>query len=134
MIAPTLFTFIKGTSIQVHYVYPVVPKVTVEALMDMLRELEPKWLVLGEAFGVPEHILDIIDTEDERRSTCMREMLKEYLQRGDATPTWRNVANTLHLMGEASLAEKIEEKYGIGELTLMKAYCGGVIICLEAPL
>ncbi len=117
--------------------YPVVPKVTVEALMDMLRELEPKWLVLGEAFGVPEHILDTIYTNDECRSTCMREMLKEYLQRGDATPTWRNVANTLRWMGEASLAEKIEKKYGIGELTLVKAaatYRGGVIICLEAPL
>ena len=80
-----------------------------ENLYDVLKHLEARWKEIGDAFGLDEELIDEIDTNDELDSVCMEEVIRHYLQRGDATPTWRGVAKVLELMGETRLAESVKQ-------------------------
>ena len=69
------------------------------------------WYSLGIKLGMKAHELATIEKDyhgDSKR--CKHEMLNHCLQSGKL-PTWKVVADALHLMGEYELASTIQGKY-----------------------
>lgn len=69
------------------------------------------WYPLGVQLGLKDHELRTISRDfpwDNER--CKLEMLGRWL-RNVELPTWKAVADALHLMGEGRVASKIRAKY-----------------------
>ena len=67
------------------------------------------WFTLGVKLGLEDHELRTIE-HNYRGDRCKLEMLSCWLRSGKL-PTWKAVADAVHLMGEHAVATKIRAKY-----------------------
>ena len=67
------------------------------------------WFTLGVKLELEDHELRTIE-QNYRGDRCKLEMLSRWLRSGKP-PTWKALADALHLMGEHAVASKIQAKY-----------------------
>ena len=79
--------------------------------MTHLSPIASKWLKLGECFGMPDHLLDEINTNCNTDGEGMEDMLKWWRRRLEDRPTWRMIAKAVCQMGEHELAETLEQMH-----------------------
>ena len=93
-----------------------------------LLDVSHKWFDIGLELELVVGVLDRLRYQYPDPSTCLREMLFEWLKKVEPPPTWEGVACALEsrVVGEARLAEQLRMKYckkDIGQLlcTLRRA-------------
>ena len=83
---------------------------TLKALSAELHSVV-SWHLLGIKLGVEDHELRAIERNYRGDNEhCKHEVLSHYL-RNAKLPTWKAVADALHLIGEHRVASKIQAKY-----------------------
>ena len=87
-----------------------------ETLCEELHPVERRWHNIGLQLNVPVTDLQHIESEHKNdHSTCLRQMLKKWLESGNAS--WETLCDVLKFVGDdTKLADKLFEKYcGITE-------------------
>ena len=82
------------------------PLLTAETIFSELHPIADKWEELGEALGVPEHILDNISTEGSDQ-VRLHEMVHYYFSSTQFTHTWEEIVRALREIGETEAADRI---------------------------
>ena len=91
--------------------------IAVPQLPDLLRELQPtvanRWKDIGVMLRIPVDRLAIIQADHNSSdcSSCMREMLRHYLQQITPLPSWDAVVEALKSLELDHVAEHIRSKY-----------------------
>ena len=86
-------------------------------LREILKELystkaADKWEDIGIMLGIKTSDLDAIKSAESQISqSCLREMLKLYLQKDSPPPSWTAIVEALEFVGEESLAAQVKSKY-----------------------
>ena len=86
-------------------------------LRDILKELystkaADKWEDIGIMLGIKTSDLDTIKSARNQTSqSCLREMLKLYMQKDSPPPSWTAIVEALEFVGEESLAVQVKAKY-----------------------
>ena len=86
-------------------------------LSDILKELystkaADKWEDIGIMLGIKPSDLDAIKSaRNQTPQSCLREMLKLYLQKDSPPPAWTAIVEALEFVGEESLATQVKAKY-----------------------
>ena len=86
-------------------------------LRDILKELytttaADKWEDIGIMLGIKPSELDTIKSAENRiPQSCLREMLKLYLQKDSPPPSWAAIVEALEFVGEETLAAQIKSKH-----------------------
>ena len=83
-------------------------------LIQIRRQVTPKWLQFGLAVGINEEILEQFSNFPPEE--CIVEMLDLWLRTSERAVTWRDVANVLKQIGFYQLAEKVLKIYKTGKL------------------
>ena len=89
-------------------------------LIQIRREVTPKWYQFGLAIGINKETLDELSnlTPEE----CIVEVSDIWLRTSATAITWRDVADTLKETGCHRLAEKILKVYKTGETLKLDQY------------
>ena len=86
-------------------------------LREILKELystkaADKWEDIGIMLGIKTSDLDAIKSAgNQTPQSCLREMLKLYLQKDSPPPAWTAIVEALEFVGEESLATQVKAKY-----------------------
>ena len=67
-------------------------------LKDVFKDLLPLatyWKTIGTLLEIEEHVLDMINSDEDRAHDCLQKMISEWLKRVDPTPTWRDLADAV---------------------------------------
>jgi len=94
-------------------------QLTVDSLGDLLEavyQVSTKWYNLGLRLGLQPGLLDTISVRCQQDpEVCLREMLKEWLKRGEPTPEWKELVTALKstAVGETTLARDLMLKYNL---------------------
>ena len=73
-----------------------------------------EWKRLGVNLEIPEGMLNSIAADYPHKSEdCLLEMLKEWLKRQDAPPSWANIVDAVESLGYKQLGSELKEKYRI---------------------
>ena len=77
-----------------------------ENLLDALHPaITHKWKQLGESLAIDEDHWDEIFTNGETDEECLKEILDVWIKK--SSPTWKEVADTVQMIGENKLAESL---------------------------
>ena len=82
-------------------------------LIQLRQQVTSKWYQFGEAVGIDKEVLDNY-AQDCHPEDCIVEMLDYWLRKRVKQPTWREIADTLKLIGLYQLASDIEKVYSTG--------------------
>ena len=87
-------------------------------LKDLLKELyiraSDKWEDIGILLGIDPGRLDAIKTaENHSAQSCLREMLKIWLEGVSPPPSWAAIADAIELLGDQNLADQLRTKYHV---------------------
>ena len=95
-------------------VFSLAPPLATPTLKELSNALDSivNWHLLGVKLGLEDHELRVIDQDfrGDGSERCKHEVLSCWL-RTAKLPTWKAVADALHLMGEHKVASKIQTKY-----------------------
>ena len=92
-------------------------------LIQLKREVTPKWYQFGETAGIKNEVLDNF-ARNCYPDDCIVEMLDYWLRSYKGKPTWRDVAIILKTINLQQLAFDIEHVYTTGKnQTLSHKYC-----------
>ena len=86
-------------------------------LREILKELystkaADKWEDIGTMLGIKTSDLDAIKSAgNQTPQSCLRKMLKLYLQKDSPSPSWAAIVEALEFVGEESLAAQVKAKY-----------------------
>ena len=85
-------------------------------LKDLAKELystvSDKWEDIGILLGIePGRLNAIKSAENHTAQSCLREMLKIWLNRVSPPPSWAAIAEAVELLGDQTLADRIRTKY-----------------------
>ena len=73
-----------------------------------------EWKRLGVNLEIPEGTLNNIAADYPHKSEdCLLEMLKEWLKRQDAPPSWATIVDAVESLGYKQLGSELKEKYRI---------------------
>lgn len=80
-----------------------------------MRELKVKaadWEDIGVELEVDDGVLKQIKVDNPGDSkSCLRNLFREWLKRGDPQPKWAEIAESIEGIGDEELASKIKGKY-----------------------
>ena len=86
-------------------------------LKDLVKELystvSDKWEDIGILLGIEPGRLNAIKTAENLPQSCLREMLKIWLNRVSPPPSWAAIAEAVELLGEQSLADQLRTNYNV---------------------
>ena len=87
-------------------------------LKDVLRELytkaADKWEDLGIFLGIdPGELAAIKSSANNQSQSCLREMLKIWLNKVDPAPTWKAMVKAIEDLGDLKLASELKKKYSV---------------------
>ena len=82
------------------------PPPTPETLLSELNSISDKWEKLGEALGLPEHILDNISVEASD-PVRLHEMVHYYFSSTQFTHSWEEIVRALGKIEETEAADRI---------------------------
>ena len=89
---------------------PVIP-----TLRDLMKELytkaADKWEDVGILLGIKPGSLNAIKIEEKVPMSCLREMLKIWLNRVSPPPSWAAIAEAVDMLGDHNLADSLRAKY-----------------------
>ena len=85
-------------------------------LKDLLKELYTKasdmWEDIGILLGIKDGQLKQIRTDNVNDSrSCLREMLRTWLNRVDSPPSWSAITEAVEFLGDENLATHLRSKY-----------------------
>ena len=81
--------------------HPADPTLTTDNLMEVVKEVEHRWLELSDKLGLPMYRLSVHG---------MADVVDEYVRRYP-TPSWKKVATALQEMKLDKLADEVTTKY-----------------------
>ena len=87
-------------------------------LKDLVKELystsSDKWEDIGILLGIEPGRLNAIKTaENHTAQSCLREMLKIWLNRVSPPPSWSAIAEAIELLGDQTLANHLRTNYQV---------------------
>ena len=82
-------------------------------MIQIRREVTPKWYQFGLAIGISKEILD--EFSNFPPEECIVEISDLWLRTSETTVIWRDVANVLKEIGCHRPAEKMLKTYKTGE-------------------
>ena len=83
-------------------------------VQEDLHAARQHWYNIGVQLQIPVDTLDSIKVENTyNNGECLREVMKNWLKRGNPHPMWRDVVTALssRAVGECKLAEELKSKY-----------------------
>ena len=82
-----------------------------DTLCDELHSVRRSWYNIGLQLGVPVTDLQHIESKHKYRSSCLRQMLKKWLEFGNSA-SWETLCEVLRLVGDdRKLVTNLLEKY-----------------------
>ena len=81
--------------------HPADPTLTTDNLMEVVKEVEHRWLDLGRKLGLSKYLLSVHG---------MANVVDKYV-RHYPTPSWKKVATALQRMKLDKLADEVTTKY-----------------------
>lgn len=103
--------------------YPVDPTLTTDNLMEVVKEVEHRWKLLGTYLNVShfkkQEIQHLYMSDNQR----MEAMINEYVRHNFPTPSWKEVATALQKMKLDKLADKVITKYVRGTADVNHVAC-----------
>ena len=95
--------------------HPTIPdKPELKDLTGALNKVASEWKRLGVNLEIPEGMLNNIAADYPHKSEdCLLEMLKEWLKRQDAPPSWATIVDAVESLGYKQLGSELKEKYRI---------------------
>ena len=87
-------------------------------LKDLVKELystsSDKWEDIGILLGIePGRLNAIKTTENHTAQSCLREMLKIWLNRVSPPPSWSAIAEAIEFLGDQTLANHLRTNYQV---------------------
>ena len=98
--------------------FPSDPTLTTSKIMEVMKEKEWNWNILGRGLDIPRSKRDDIRRHYQTDLQCMQASL-DYWERTHPAPSWKKVAEALQRVGEDTLAEEVTTKY-------VRGMCGNV--------
>lgn len=84
-------------------------------LKDLAKELystvSDRWEDIGILLGIESGRLNAIKTAEKLPQSCLREMLKIWLNRVSPPPSWSAIADAIDLLGDQNLADCLRTTY-----------------------
>ena len=91
---------------------PPVVKPTLRDLATIPLQ-ESQWYMLGQALGLQENLLDLIQMGSSNLTRRRREMFKSWLEEKPDNVSWGTLLSSLRAIGAADVAENVRKVYEI---------------------
>lgn len=82
-------------------------------MIQLKKQVDPKWYQFGEEAGVEKDVLDRI-AEQCHPDECIVEVFDHWLRKNVNPPTWKTVADILKAINLTELGLEIEKVYTTG--------------------
>ncbi|XP_064402268.1 uncharacterized protein LOC135348048 isoform X2 [Halichondria panicea] len=109
----------------------------IDQALVQIRSMKHKWRELAETMRVPETMIEQIeDSCGINHGGCLTEVIDQWMRSCSGRPTWRELADHLHNIGEEQLSQELMTIYDTGRLPVelnMKAVPSTVYKYDRAP-
>ena len=79
---------------------------------ELYKTVANKWEDIGIQLDIDDGQLAKVKADNPGESgSCLREMLRIWLKKVNANPSWRDLVEALTCLGEEKLAQQLEDKY-----------------------
>ena len=75
-----------------------------------MLSLSSQWKTIGGLLGIPKHVLDKIQSDEEGVEDRLHEMLSQWLKQVDPPPTWKDLADAVNRVDQQK-AKEIRQQY-----------------------
>ena len=84
-------------------------KLSTKHCLTLLLPEAKNWQIIGTFLDIPETILDRIEADHPNNCyLCVKELIKAWLKQVDPPPSWKNLAEAVHVLNPI-LAKKVRE-------------------------
>ena len=82
-------------------------KLSTKNCLKLLLPEAKNWQIIGSLLEIPEELLDQIEADHPSNcQLCVRQVIKAWLKQVDPSPSWKNLAEAVHVLNP-SLTKKI---------------------------